>query len=160
MVESKWSFGKSEFDDIRSIRNKVFIEELGLSENVHFDQYDSRALHILISEDGLKAASGRLYEDEGIFYIGAIAVIPEARGKGVGDLVVRVLLNKAFELLADEVYVYARPESIGFYKTLNFSDCGKTIELEPNDTRAVMKVTRETSPLNHSCSQCGKCSHS
>lgn len=160
MIQSKWSFGKSEFDGIRAVRDQVFIEELGLSENIQFDEYDRRALHILLSEDSSNVATGRLYEDNGKFYIGAIAVIKEARGKGVGDLVVRVLINKAFELLADEVYVYARKESVGFYKALNFMECGQTIEIEPNDTRLIMKVTKENSPLNHSCSECGKCSHS
>ena len=159
MIQSRWTFGKSEFDDIYDIRKKVFISELGLNKEVHFDSYDNRALHVIISEDEIKVAAGRLYEDEGEFYIGAIAVIPEARGKKIGDLLVRVLLNKAFELLADEVYVYARKESIGFYKTLNFTECGRTVRLEENDIREVMKVTKESSPLNHSCGGCEGCGH-
>jgi len=158
MIQSKWLFGKDEFDDVYKIRKQVFVDDLGLSENAQFDEYDKRALHVLLSEDDTSVATGRLYEDKGKFYIGGIAVLPEARRKGVGDLLVRVLLNKAFELLANEVYVYARKESIDFYKTLNFKDCNETYEMEPSDIRVVMKVTQDTSPLNHACGSCGGCS--
>lgn len=157
MIENKWVFRKAEFDDIYKIRKKVFIDELGLSEDVHFDAYDERSLHVLISEGGTYLATGRLYEDDGKFYIGGIAVLKEVRGKKVGDFVVRLLLSKAFELLADEVYVYARQESVMFYETLGFVGCGQTHEMEPGDIRIVMKVTAENSPLNHNCGDCASC---
>jgi len=157
MIESKWIFRKADFDDIYAVRKKVFIEDLGLSEDVHFDEFDERSLHVLLSEDSSHLATGRLYEDGGKFYIGGIAVLPEARKKGIGDLLVRLLLNKAFELLASEVYVYARQESVMFYETLNFEGIGETHEMEPDDTRIVMKVTAQNSPLNHNCGDCGSC---
>lgn len=157
MIQSKWVFGKSEFESVYDIRKKVFIDELGLSENVQFDEFDERSLHVLLGEDDKFMATGRLYEDDGKFFIGGIAVLPEIRGKGIGDLLVRMLINKAFELLADEVYVYARQESVLFYETLNFEGCGQTYEMEPNDIRIVMKVTERTSPLNHNCGDCGSC---
>ena len=161
MIQSKWIFRKADFDDIYKIRKKVFIEDLGLTEEIHFDEYDERALHVLLMEANACLATGRLYENEGKFYIGGIAVLPEARGKGIGDLLVRLLLNKAFELLAGEVYVYARQESVQFYETLNFEGIGETHEMEAGDVRVVMKVTAQNSPLNHSCGGscegCGGC---
>ena len=157
MIEGKWLFGKDEFDDIYNIRKKVFIEDLGLSEDIHFDEYDNRAMHALLLDNDNPVATGKVYEDGGIFTIGGIAVLPEARGKKIGDLLVRMLLQMAFNLLAEEVYVYARPESMDFYKKLGFTDCGQTKEMEPGDMRIVMKVVKEASPLSHSCSSCGKC---
>ena len=159
MIESKWVFRKADFDDIYAIRKKVFIDDLGLTEDVHFDEFDQRSLHVLLSEGGTYLATGRLYENEGKFFIGGIAVLPEARNKGLGDLLVRLLLNKAFELLANEVYVYARQESVMFYETLNFEGVGETRDMELGDTRIVMKVTAQNSPLNSSCGgNCGGCS--
>ena len=157
MIQSKWVFRKSDFTDIYKIRKNVFIDGLGLSEDIHFDEFDERALHVLLSEDDKYLATGRLYEDGGKFFIGGIAVLEEARKKGIGDLLVRLLLNKAFELLADEVYVYARQESVFFYETLNFAGTGETHEMEPNDIRIVMKVSAADSPLNHSCGDCSGC---
>ncbi|MEX1375959.1 MAG: GNAT family N-acetyltransferase [Eubacteriales bacterium] len=159
MIEGKWIFGKDNFDEIYNIRKKVFIDDLGLSENTHFDEYDSRAMHVLLLDDDKPVATGRVYEYNGTFTIGGIAVLPEARGNNIGDLLVRMLLQMAFNLLAEEVYVYARKESVDFYKKLNFADCGKTHEMEPGDERIVMKVVKETSPLSHSCTSCGKCGH-
>ncbi|MBN2879474.1 MAG: GNAT family N-acetyltransferase [Clostridia bacterium] len=157
MIYSKWLFGKSDFSEAYNIRKQVFVTGLGLSEEAQFDEYDARAFHLLIGEDDKFVATGRLYETGGSFYIGGIAVLPEVRGEGIGDLLVRMLLNKAFELLADEVYVYARKESVNFYKTLNFTECEETHEMEPGDIRTVMKVTQKDSPLNHACKSCGGC---
>jgi len=157
MIENKWVFRKADFDDIYAIRKKVFIDELGLSEDVHFDEFDERSLHVLLSEDNTYLATGRLYEDEGKFYIGGIAVLPEARRKGLGDLLIRLLLDKAFQLLAGEVYVYARLDSVLFYEELGFEGIGRTHDMEPGDTRIIMKVTAGNSPLNHSCGDCGSC---
>lgn len=126
---------------------------------MHFDEFDERSLHVLLSEDNTYLATGRLYENEGKFFIGGIAVLPETRRKGLGDLLVRLLLSKAFELLASEVYVYARQESVMFYETLNFEGIGETHDMEPGDTRIVMKVTAQNSPLKSSCGGgCSGCS--
>lgn len=159
MIESKWIFGDSEFNEAYKIRKEVFIDELGLSEAIHFDEYDKRALHVLIGEDGKYLATGRLYEDNQKFYIGGIAVLPEIRGKKVGDLLVRLLINKAFDFFAKEIFVYARLESVDFYKKLNFIECSKVYENEPGDKRIIMKVIKENSPLEHNCQSCGKCKH-
>lgn len=159
MIESKWVFRKADFDDIYAIRKKVFVDDLGLSEDVQFDEFDERSLHVLLSEDNTYLATGRLYENEGKFFVGGIAVLPQARKKGLGDLLVRLLINKAFELLANEVYVYARQESVMFYETLNFEGIGETHDMEPGDTRIVMKVTAQNSPLSSGCGgSCGGCS--
>ncbi len=79
MIQSKWVFGESNAQEAFAIRQKIFIEEMGLSEEVHFDEYDKRALHLLVGEDDTWLATGKLYETEQKFYIGGIAVLPEIK---------------------------------------------------------------------------------
>lgn len=156
MIQTKWVFGANESQDAYDIRRQVFIGELGHNEELHFDQHDRAALHVLVGEGDTWLATGRLYDADGQFNIGPIAVLPAIRGKKVGDLVVRLLLDKCFELLADEVHVPARECAVGFYEKLNFTVCGDAYEREPGDVRIPMKVTQADSPLqSHDCSSCG-----
>jgi predicted GNAT family N-acyltransferase len=154
MITSKWVFGLENLDEVMAIRQKVFGDELG--RNKITDENDDMALHVLVGEDDEYFACGRVYDDNGEFRIGMICVDSRVRGKSLGSLVVRMLINRAFELLGKKVYVDSRLEAVGFYKTLNFKECGEQFIDENGEETVPMVLLKENSPIG-SCSGCSGC---
>lgn len=134
------------------IRQKVFVEEQGFCQETEFDDIDAHALHALVREDGVPAATARLYEHEGEFHIGRVAVLREYRKRGLGELAMRLLMLKARELGASEVAVGAQIQAQGFYERLGFRSTG-----ELYDDEGVPHVRMKAILTDNSCGrrQCG-----
>ena len=155
MINTKWVFGQENLDDVITLRKTVFRDEL--EHDIIIDSDDAYALHILVSEDGVNYAGGRIYDLDGSFYIGMICVDAKVRGKKLGALVVKMLINRGFELLADKIYVNARACVAGFYETFNFKPCGD-IYIDVNSEKTLpMVLLKEDSPLEAGCSGCSGC---
>lgn len=124
MIEGKLIPGCADKSAPFAIRQAVFVEEQGFSAITEFDAVDDVALHVLVSEDGEPAATARLYEQDGAWHIGRVAVLKEHRGRGVGEIAMRILMQKAVQLGAQEVHVGAQRQAEGFYLRLGFTPCG------------------------------------
>ena len=76
------------------IRRRVFVDEQGYSADTEIDRFDQMAVYALaFDENDRPAGTGRLIiNDDSHFQIGRVCVLKEARGQGLGDLVVRMLL--------------------------------------------------------------------
>ena len=73
--------------EAEAIRRQVFVQEQGFSEQSQFDSLDERSWHLLVQEGDEIVATGRLTLDaEGCWKLGCIAVLPDFRGKHIGDL--------------------------------------------------------------------------
>lgn len=116
------------------IRKEVFVEEQGIPEELEFDKLDNSALHCLIfstdnqtkDEHKKAVATGRLLLlEDGTFKIGRIAVRKEERGKHYGDMLVKMLISKAFECGAKKVVLSAQVRAVKFYETIGFKIVGK-----------------------------------
>lgn len=124
MIRGTILSGRGDLSACKAIRMKVFVEEQGFSEQEEMDDLDAVSLHGLVWYDEQPAATGRLYEQDGVFHAGRFAVLPAYRGRGLGDLVVRLMVNKAFELGADEVHLGAQDQAMKFYEKIGFRICG------------------------------------
>ena len=126
MFRGTWYHGLNGLDEALALRREVFVDEQGYSAENESDDIDARAMHAVIyDEDGI-VATGRIYPDGyGKFHIGRVAVKKAKRGMGYGDLLVRMLLDKADTLGVKEVYTGAQAHAEGFYKTLGFVRCGE-----------------------------------
>lgn len=156
MIISKWVFGLENLDEVMTIRKSVFVDELARKSIA--DEDDETALHVLVGEDEEYFACGRVYDDNGEFRIGMIGVDDRVRGKGLGSLVVRMLINRAFELLGKKVYVDSRLEVVDFYKTLNFEECGEQFTDKNGEKTVPMVLLKKNSPLEGGCSGCSSSS--
>lgn len=116
------------------IRKEVFVEEQGIPEELEFDELDKVALHCLIfstdneQKEGNEkpVATGRLLLlENGTFKIGRIAVRKEERGKHYGDMLVKMLISKAFECGATKVILSAQVRAVKFYETIGFKTVGE-----------------------------------
>ena len=130
MISTEWILGVNEKDlgDARAIRRKVFCEEQQIDESIETDGLDSSAIHVMLYYDDIPAATGRLLVMAQEFSIGRVAVLPEFRGKRLGDLVMRLLIRTAYNMGADKQWIHAQLPVRGFYEKLGFVPYGEVYE--------------------------------
>lgn len=116
-------------DEASSIRFLVFVEEQKVPAELELDAWDPQCLHALARDaSGAAVATGRLLPDG---HIGRMAVLPEARSRGAGSLVLRALMTAARERGHAEVVLSAQTHAMGFYERHGYlaegeeyDDCG------------------------------------
>ena len=85
-----------------------------------------------------------------------MCVLREARGQGLGDLIVRMLLYRALELGATAVYIGAQLPVVGFYARYGFKPYGEVYDDEGVPHR-MMKAEAEEINLEGSCGGARRC---
>jgi len=118
------------FQYVKDIRTSVFVDEQGIDSSLEFDRFDkvaAPALFALLEDEGAAAATARLVLTEKGYKLGRVAVLKEFRGMGYGDAVVRTLLEKAFSLGAQEVFMDAQNHAVPFYEKIGFKIVGGEI---------------------------------
>lgn len=104
---------------IREIRQEVFIKEQNVPENIEIDGLDSKAKHVLVFDGEKVIGTGRVLPDG---HIGRIAVKKQYRGKGIGNIIMKVLINTAEDLQLSEVWLSSQYYAKDFYKKLGFTE--------------------------------------
>lgn len=121
MIYGKWFLPGADIEQAITIRQAVFCQELGMPGSRAADDYDALS-HIAVLYDGqhVPAATGRLYYRDDAFYMDAIAVQEDARGQGFGDLLVRMLLDRALQHYARFICLRTREEGVSFFEKYGF----------------------------------------
>lgn len=127
MVTGKLIAGNGDLSEVMDIRMKVFVDEQGFPAEDEKDEYDARAVHALLYDDDHKpAATGRLFiDDDGYWRLGRVAVLKEKRGQQLGDLVMRMLLDKAIGVGAQRFRLSSQMQVVEFYKIYGFTPYGE-----------------------------------
>lgn len=111
---------------LKAVRTAVFIVEQGVAEADEWDADDATSLHVLArARDGRPVGTGRLTAAR---MIGRMAVLPEWRGRGVGDALLRTLLEQARERHWPEVALHAQVHALDFYARHGFVAEGPVFE--------------------------------
>jgi predicted GNAT family N-acyltransferase len=152
LITNKWILGNGNYSDALDIRHKVFIEEHRMDAEPDPDEMDPTAMHLVVYDGDKPVASGRVYHDGKTFRIGRCCVVKEARGMGVGDLLMKLLILKAFEFSPSEVRLGSRAVTEDFYKRYGFVRDGEPY-MEVGEEHVPMKITKETMVFP---SHCGK----
>ena len=113
-----------------SIREQVFVKEQGFSAELERDEMDASAIHVVVEDEGEPCGTGRLYYTDGGWHIGRMAVLSEKRGRKYGDLLVRMLVDKALNSGVEEIFVGAQLQAKGFYEKMGFQICGEGYDEE------------------------------
>lgn len=150
MITNRWFNGIEGSSDAFLVRRKVFVEEQGFLEQSEFDAYDAQSMHLVIYDGENPIAAGRLYHDGKTFRLGRLAVIKEYRGQGVGDMLIKVLLLKAFGFSPSKVCLSAQIHAKDFYERYGFFVDGEEIE-EEGVRHVPMSVTKETLVFKSKC---------
>jgi predicted GNAT family N-acyltransferase len=100
------------------IRREVFIQEQKVPESDEWDDDDALSVHALAHLNREPVGTGRLNPAG---KIGRIAVIAGLRGRGIGALILRRLLEAAHDRGIREPYLHAQLQAVPFYEKLGFS---------------------------------------
>ncbi len=121
MIQGKWFSQGADLSEAVSVRQSVFSRGQ--------DDLDAESWNVVVYLDGLPAAAGRLWWRDGSFWLGDVGVLPDCRGRKLGDLALRLLLFKAQNHYAREVRLLTPAETEGFFSRLGFREDSRRGEL-------------------------------
>ena len=128
MVTTKWLYDNKNLEDSHYIRREVFINEQNVPVEIELDDSDNGAIHLIVYENDLPVATGRIILPDGKATFGRIAVLKNHRKKGFGELVVCELIKKASEMGYNEHYIHSQIHAKEFYEKLGFKSYGEIYE--------------------------------
>jgi predicted GNAT family N-acyltransferase len=113
-------------EDIRNIRQKVFVEEQKVPPELEWDATDEIADHFLaVLPDNTPAGVARLFSTLGeTGHIGRMAILPEFRGRGIGEALLRHLITESAGQY-QELKLSAQQHAITFYQRAGFHVCSE-----------------------------------
>lgn len=117
MIEGKWFPPGGDIQGPLALRQEIF--------GTGRDATDDIAWQVVVLDAGIPAATGRIWWRDGAFCIGTIGVLAAHRRRGLGDLVVRLLLFKATEHHAKVVRLQAPKAMEPFFATYGFTEAGQ-----------------------------------
>ncbi|TET18055.1 MAG: GNAT family N-acetyltransferase [Candidatus Cloacimonadota bacterium] len=106
------------------VREIVFVEEQHVPMEEEIDDIDKIATHIIVYDKGVPIGTGRLFQKQGKWFIGRVAVLKESRSKGIGQLIMRELTCFALKQGAKRIYVHAQTQVLDFYNKLGYIEYG------------------------------------
>ena len=115
MVEGKWLPPGADIAPALFLRRAIFTMDR--------DDVDSLSWQALALWEGQPVGTGRIWWQDGAFMLGMIGVLPDFRGLGCGDFLIRLLLFKAQQHNAVRVALYAPAEAVPFFQKYGFVSC-------------------------------------
>ncbi len=105
-------------DELRAVREAVFVREQNVPLELEWDALDPLCRHVIARDaQGRPIGTGRLTPEH---RLGRMAVLPEWRGRGVGDALLQALLAEAHKLGWTAVTLHAQVSAEGFYARHGF----------------------------------------
>lgn len=109
--------------DVFEIRRRVFVVEQNVAAEEEFE-YEEQSNHALVVMGGQGMGCGRWRRTDYGFKIERMAVLEPFRGKGVGAMVLKTLLNDLPEATHLPVYLHAQTHAVEFYQKFGFQSVG------------------------------------
>ena len=123
MIKGNWILGNEDASLPIAVREEVFSGELGLAGFCAGDE-DDYAVHCILYDDGVPAASSRIYFDGEKFLLDSICVKKEHRGRQIGDLLARLTIMRASEY-AERMFIHCFADTAGFFTRYGFKPTGE-----------------------------------
>ncbi|MGK0247655.1 MAG: putative GNAT family N-acyltransferase [Oleispira sp.] len=98
--------------ELRLIRQKVFIEEQQIPEELEWDSGDQIAIHFLGKEGNRPVACARLFKDG---KLGRLAVLKDCRGNGWGRRILQAAEQHLLDQKKSKLYLDSQANSYQFY---------------------------------------------
>lgn len=107
---------------LSSLRQKVFVEEQGVSQEEEWDGADPTCRHFLAEDcDEQPIGTARLMPSG---QIGRMAVLAEWRGYGVGARLLKMAVDAALAADYPSIFLHAQSHALGFYERAGFAVAG------------------------------------
>ena len=111
-------------DGAKAIRVRVFMDEQGFCEE--FDEIDNIATHLVAFDSDTPIATCRVFKNtDGKYQVGRLAVIPEYRGKGIGEKMLAASEDIVAAHGGDCVLLHSQCRAQGFYAKCGFVAYGE-----------------------------------
>lgn len=108
-----------------TIRRVVFCEEQMVDPNLEFDGLDEHCRQYLATYDGEPVGTARIRDTgAGVVKIERVAVLPRARGNGIGKSLMERTMVDARTGGAATIAIHAQCHAENFYKRLGFRRIG------------------------------------
>ena len=147
MIRGRWFPQGSDLSVPLRLRQDVFARER--------DALDDSAQQVVVYQSDEPVGTARLWWQDGSFHLGDVGVLAAERGKGVGDLLVRLLLFKALSHYATVVELMAPPEVVGFFAKYGFVPADTDAQDAPEGL-VLMVIRGDDIQLSH-CGGCKGC---
>jgi predicted GNAT family N-acyltransferase len=130
----------ADFQDLRSVRETVFVLEQNVPIEEEWDELDPRCHHVIARDaNNQPIGTGRLTPEH---KIGRMAVLKAWRNKGVGDALMVALMNQARSLGWTELSLNAQVSAEAFYARHGFQPYGERF-MEAGIEHQAMRRTLE-----------------
>jgi predicted GNAT family N-acyltransferase len=126
---------------IHQVRKQVFIVEQKVPAELEFDDADPLSVHLVAFINGQPVATGRI-SPEG--KIGRMAVLKNFRKKGIGQDILKRLVDIGCRLGLKELYLSSQCHAIPFYEKAGFMAQGPVYEEAGIDHRMMVKLLTES----------------
>ena len=114
-VESaNWQADKEAMAKLRSL---VFVDEQNVPPELEIDGLDPECRHVKATADGLVIGTGRLLPNG---FIGRMCVHKDYRQYGIGSLLLKNLVDQAFETEHVQIALNSQRSAIPFYEKNGF----------------------------------------
>lgn len=121
----------TEVDDLalpHALRRKVFIEEQGYAEADEWDALDELARHLILwdmrTDPATPVGTARIFVEGGTGRIGRVCVLVQARGTGLGAMLIDHAVALLREAGCHRAVLGAQVRAMGFYERLGFVATG------------------------------------
>ena len=115
-----------ELEKIFAIRRQVFVVEQNCPPELEWE-FEDEATHFLATIDGIPAGAARWRKTDKGYKLERFAVLSEFRGQGVGQELVKAVLND-LPNDADYIYLHAQIQAMGLYEKSGFEKTGPEFE--------------------------------
>ena len=124
MLTMQWFFGDKGLEDAYAVRRAVFVEEQGISEADEYDGSDGACVHLVLYENAIPVATGRIMITSEDYVIGRVAVLKSHRGQQLGLGIMQALIQACCEMGSERQVLSAQLPARGFYEKLGFTAYG------------------------------------
>lgn len=112
-----------------ALRHEVFVLGQGVDAGLERDELDATAVHAVAYDGETLLGTGRFVGTApGAAKVGRMAVLDQARGRGVGAAVLRCLERAAIRRGHAEIVLHAQAQAVGFYERAGYLPVGERFE--------------------------------
>lgn len=113
----------TELEQAFALRKQVFVHEQGVPEEAELDAFDTigeGTTHVLVYDGDEPIGTGRFRLKEGIGKVERVCVAKEARGKGIGNIIMETIEQLARKKGYKKLKLHGQTHAESFYHRLGY----------------------------------------
>eukprot|EP01017_Pseudomicrothorax_dubius_P005264 TRINITY_DN11288_c0_g2_i3.p1 TRINITY_DN11288_c0_g2~~TRINITY_DN11288_c0_g2_i3.p1 ORF type:complete len:152 (+),score=25.02 TRINITY_DN11288_c0_g2_i3:125-580(+) len=116
------------WEKVKTIRKIAFMDEHKVPAKLEFDEHDDLAVHFLLFQDDIPVGCARLTRRGDDWYMGRLAIIRSQRGRGLGTLITRKVIEYCKKIGIALIVLYSQVHLKDLYKKIGFVEFGEEFE--------------------------------